>query len=105
VQVYKEAQLPQKENLLIVVDQFEELFRFSRYEKITKLGKAMRFIFTITAAAIQQKECPIYILLTMRADFLGDCARFRGLPEAINDGQYLIPRMKRDEIREAITGR
>src|SRR4030095_2412003 len=32
------------------------------------------------------------------------CAQFQGLPEAINDGQYLIPRMTRDERRFAITG-
>jgi tetratricopeptide (TPR) repeat protein len=46
----------------------------------------------------------IYIVLTMRSDFLGDCAQFQGLPEAINDGQYLIPRMTRDERRFAVTG-
>ena len=40
----------------------------------------------------------------MRSDFLGDCSQFRDLPEAINDGQYLIPRMTRDQRREAITG-
>ncbi|MEP7107931.1 MAG: hypothetical protein ABI760_08110 [Ferruginibacter sp.] len=105
VQMYKDARLPANENFLIVVDQFEELFRFSKYEKDNKLGKsdAMHFIQVLLTAA-QQEECPIYILLTMRADFLGDCAEFRGLPEAINKGQYLVPRMTRDEIREAITG-
>jgi hypothetical protein len=40
----------------------------------------------------------------MRSDFLGDCSQFWELPEAINDGQYLIPRMTRDERREAISG-
>ena len=40
----------------------------------------------------------------MRSDFLGDCTEFRGLPEAINEGQYLVPRMTREERREAITG-
>lgn len=103
--VYADARLPQGENLLIVVDQFEELFRFSKYEKDNKFGKsdAMHFIQILLTAA-QQKEYPIYVLLTMRSDFLGDCAEFRGLPEAINKGQYLVPRMTRDEIREAITG-
>ena len=28
----------------------------------------------------------------MRSDFLGECAQFLGLPEAINRGQYLVPR-------------
>lgn len=104
VQVYKDAHLPANENLLIVVDQFEELFRFRRYEKENNLGKsdATHFIQLLLAAA-QQKECLVYVLLTMRSDFLGDCAEFRGLPEAINLGQYLVPRMTREQIREAIT--
>lgn len=104
VQVYKDAHLPPDENLLIVVDQFEELFRFSKYEKDNKFNKsdAMHFVQILLTAAFQ-RECPLYVLITMRSDFLGDCAEFRGLPEAINNGQYLVPRMTREQIREAIT--
>src|SRR5690242_2184219 len=40
----------------------------------------------------------------MRSDFLGDCTQFNGLAEAINAGQYLVPRMTRDERRAAISG-
>ena len=40
----------------------------------------------------------------MRSDFLGDCTQFPGLAEAINAGQYLVPRMTRDERRAAIEG-
>jgi tetratricopeptide (TPR) repeat protein len=54
--------------------------------------------------AKKQTSVPVYIVITMRSDFLGDCSQFRDLPEAINDGQYLIPRMTRDQRREAITG-
>jgi len=105
VQVYREAHLAPTENLLIVIDQFEELFRFSKYEAEANEGKsdALSFINLLLTAA-QQRDYPVYVLLTMRSDFIGDCAQFRGLPEAINDGQYLVPRMTRDEIREAITG-
>src|SRR5439155_22745085 len=42
--------------------------------------------------------------LTMRSDYLGDCSQFWDLPEAINESQYLIPRLTRDQLREAITG-
>lgn len=105
IQAYRQAHLPPTENLLIVIDQFEELFRFSRYEKEINEGKsdALGFI-NLLLTATQQQDYPVYVLLTMRSDFLGDCAQFRGLPEAINEGQYLVPRMTRDEIREAITG-
>ena len=46
----------------------------------------------------------VYVVITMRSDFLGDCARFRDLPEAISESQYLIPRLTRDELQAVITG-
>jgi hypothetical protein len=38
--------------------------------------------------AVGQREVPIFVVLTMRSDFLGDCAQFRDLPETLNDSQY-----------------
>ena len=38
----------------------------------------------------------------MRSDYLGDCAHFTGLPEALNDSQFLVPRMTRAQLRAAI---
>ncbi len=35
-------------------------------------------------------------------EFLADCTAFAGLPEAINEGLYLVPRLTRDQSREAI---
>ena len=105
IESYKQSGLDKKNNLLVLVDQFEELFRFSRYEKDSREGKrdAIAFINLLLKAS-EQKEVPIYVVFTMRSDFLGDCTEFRGLPEAINEGQYLVPRMTREERREAITG-
>ena len=106
VQAYRQAHLdPSTEKLLIIIDQFEELFRYSKYEQQIHEGRsdAIHFI-NLLLTATQQTEIPVYVLITMRSDFIGDCAEFRGLPEAINEGQYLVPRMTRDEMREAITG-
>jgi tetratricopeptide (TPR) repeat protein len=54
--------------------------------------------------ASQQGELPIYVVVTMRSDFIGECMDYPGLPEAVNGGQYLVPRMTRDELRSAIQG-
>jgi WD40 repeat protein/energy-coupling factor transporter ATP-binding protein EcfA2 len=92
------------ENLLVVVDQFEELFRFKQLiEEENSKEDAAAFVKLLLEAA-GQKTDKIYVVLTMRSDFLGDCSQFWELPEAINNGQYLIPRMTRDERREAISG-
>jgi WD40 repeat protein/energy-coupling factor transporter ATP-binding protein EcfA2 len=105
IETYKQSGLDKRNNLLVLVDQFEELFRFSKYEKDAKEGKRDSIAFiNMLLKASEQKEYPIYVVFTMRSDFLGDCTEFRGLPEAINEGQYLVPRMTREERRDAITG-
>src|SRR6185295_15286777 len=103
VEVARLARLAEHEKLLIVVDQFEELFRFRAARTASTSDDASAFVKLLLEAS-QQSELSIYVVPTMRSDFLGDCAQFQGLPEAINDGQYLIPRMTRDERRFAITG-
>lgn len=103
VDVARQGRLGEHEKLLIVVDQFEELFRFRAAQENTNADEAAAFVKLLLEAA-QQRDLSIYVVLTMRSDFLGDCAQFQGLPEAINDGQYLIPRMTRDERRFAVTG-
>jgi energy-coupling factor transporter ATP-binding protein EcfA2 len=103
VDVARQGRLGDHDKLLIVVDQFEELFRFRALRENVNADEAAAFVKLLLEAS-QQRELSIYVVLTMRSDFLGDCAQFQGLPEAINDGQYLIPRMTRDERRFAVTG-
>ena len=80
------------------------MFRFRAAREFSSTGDDAAAFVKLLLEAAQQREFAIYIVPTMRSDFLGDCAQFQGLPEAINDGQYLIPRMTRDERRFAITG-
>jgi len=95
---------PDYENLLVVVDQFEELFRFKQLIAGENSSEDAAAFVKLLLEAVGQKTEKIYVVLTMRSDFLGDCSQFWELPEAINEGQYLIPRMTRDERREAISG-
>jgi energy-coupling factor transporter ATP-binding protein EcfA2 len=105
IDAFTQSGIDPKNNLLILVDQFEELFRFIKFEKEAKEGKRDSVAFiNLLLKATEQRELPIYVVFTMRSDFLGDCTEFRGLPEAINEGQYLVPRMTREERRDAIVG-
>jgi tetratricopeptide (TPR) repeat protein len=104
VEAVRQAKIPRDDNLLVVVDQFEELFRFRRNRQIeNSRDEAVAFV-KLLLQATKQTELPIYVVLTMRSDFIGDCMEFPGLPEAVSAGQYLVPRMTRDELRSAITG-
>jgi molybdopterin-guanine dinucleotide biosynthesis protein len=87
-------------NHLVLVDQFEELFRLSAED-----NKDIRSAFVqLLLSAAAQHTVPIHIIITMRADFLGDCAQYRGLTTVINNGLFITPRMERDERRQVIEG-
>lgn len=104
VEAIRQARIGSHENVLVVVDQFEELFRFEQVAESEQYKNDAAAFVKLLLESSRQKEVPIYVVLTMRSDFLGDCSRFWDLPEAINEGQYLIPRLTREQRREAITG-
>ena len=104
VETVRLARLTPHENLLVLVDQFEELFRFADLATRRDAGDDAPLFVKLLLQAAQQAEVPVYVVITMRSDFLGDCTRFRGLPEAVSESQYLVPRLTRDELQAVITG-
>ncbi|HJY83408.1 MAG TPA: hypothetical protein VKK81_20275, partial [Candidatus Binatia bacterium] len=101
LEVTREASLPSAAKLLILVDQFEELFRFMQSATRGALDEAQAFVKLLLEAA-EQHDLPVYVVLTMRSEFLGQCAPLPGLADAINQGLYLLPSMTRDQLRRAI---
>ena len=89
----------------MVVDQFEELFRFRARPVKPAAPATKRWLSSSCCWKPRSRtSIPIYVVVTMRSDFIGECMEFPGLPETINIGQYLVSRMTRDELRSAITG-
>lgn len=90
-------------NYLILVDQFEELFRFKDSTDPNSVNESLAFI-NLLIEAINYPDSPIYVAITMRSDFIGDCAQFPELTRKINDSHYLIPQLTREQKRRAIEG-
>jgi tetratricopeptide (TPR) repeat protein len=96
--------------LLLVVDQFEELFRFAsetagpRSNPIAEArarDQASQFVQLLMEAS-RARAHPVHIVLTMRSDFIGECARFHDLPEVVSANQFLVPALTRDQLEEVI---
>ncbi len=98
-QTRKEADV----NYLVLVDQFEELFRFKDSHDANSVNETLAFV-NLLMEAVNYPDAPIYIAITMRSDFIGDCAQFPELTRKINDSHYLIPQLTRDQKRNAIEG-
>ncbi|MEY4929390.1 MAG: hypothetical protein RI909_114, partial [Bacteroidota bacterium] len=103
VELTKYLQSDQGENIFFFIDQFEELFRFKEYGTEENINEATSFVNLLLTAAAQQRV-PSFIALSMRSDFIGECASFPGLTQMINDSNYLVPQMTREQKRMAIEG-
>lgn len=90
-------------NYLILVDQFEELFRFKDSTDPGSVDETLAFV-NLLMEAVNYEDSPIYVAITMRSDFIGDCAQFPELTRKLNDSHYLIPQMTRDQKRRAVEG-
>ena len=102
IEAYKQSSIDKGANLLLLVDQFEEIFRFR--QSGNKASQEASHFIQLLLETTRQSDVPVFIILTMRSDFLGDCAEFKGLAEAVNEGEYLIPRLNRKQRARAIEG-
>lgn len=90
-------------NTLILIDQFEELFRYrSSQDKV--VSEESKIYVNLILEACKQRETPVYLAITMRSDYVGDCAKYPGLTDMINQSNYLVPQMTREEKRMVIEG-
>jgi hypothetical protein len=102
VEAVGQTLVTQNRNILLLVDQFEELFRFKKTDE--EAGNESLAFVNLLLEAISTPDTHIYVALTMRSDFIGECAQFPELTKKINDSHYLIPQMTREQKRMAIIG-
>lgn len=103
VEAILQSRRSEDKNYLILVDQFEELFRFKDSDESTAINETLAFVNLLIEAS-NYADVPIYVAITMRSDFIGECAQFPDLTKKINDSHYLIPQMTREQKRRAIVG-
>ncbi len=91
-------------HLVLVVDQFEELFTLRKgdddEERQRIRAESAAYIDNLLAAAAP--GAPFTLILTLRADFYDRCADFPNLAAAVADEQFYIVAMTRAELYSAI---
>lgn len=92
-------------NLMILVDQFEEFFTNPENfynEAPSQDSQIVVNLILETARIAIKRNIPVYIVCTMRSDYIGQCSAFRGLPEYIGFSQFFVPRLKRKDLKQVI---
>ena len=92
-------------NMVILVDQFEEFFTNPEnfYNEVPSNDSQIVVNLILETARIAiRKNLPVYVVCTMRSDYIGQCSAFRGLPEYIGFSQFFVPRLKRKDLKQVI---
>ncbi|MBA8924375.1 WD40 repeat protein [Kutzneria viridogrisea] len=84
-------------DLVLVVDQFEEVFTLCQ-DPAERAG----FIAALVRAA-GEPTSRTRVVLGARADFFGHCGQYPELVEALADGQVLLGALAPEELRQVIT--
>ena len=82
--------------LILVIDQFEELFALCRAEE-----ERSAFVDSLLAAA-HEADGPVAVIITLRADFYAHCAAYPQLRAALAAQQEYIGAMSAAELKRAI---
>ncbi len=101
----KAAMKREAANLIILIDQFEEFFTNPENYHNGAPSRDSNLVLNIlleTARIALDEDLPIYVVFTMRSDFIGQCAAFRGLPEYIGFSQFFVPRLNRSQLQQVI---
>jgi WD40 repeat protein/DNA-binding SARP family transcriptional activator len=85
-------------DMVVVVDQFEELFTACGDE-----GERAAFVAELLGL-LEPGSAPVRVILAVRADYLGWCAQYQELASRVADGAVLVGPMSDDEVRRAVEG-
>jgi tetratricopeptide (TPR) repeat protein len=89
----------ERPRLLLVIDQFEELFTQARSAE-----ERQAFLDNLLAAVDPQEERPLTVVIILRADFYAQVAQHDRLRELVSQHQEFIGAMSRAELVDAIVG-
>ncbi|MBN4051941.1 WD40 repeat domain-containing protein [Cytophagaceae bacterium AH-315-L13] len=99
--LFNEKNPRESANLFILVDQFEELFTYTENYSNGSVSAQVKLLSNLlleTYLIAKQEDLPIYVVCTMRSDYISHCAAVNGFPELIGESHFFVPRLKRAEL-------
>lgn len=101
--VYRRAEIFGKKNLIIIIDQFEDLFLHNnRFNNAAVLNEETnQYINAITGANFAE-DIAVYVVIALGAENIIDISPYRRLQDLLNQGQYLLPRINGVDVKRLI---
>jgi WD40 repeat protein/energy-coupling factor transporter ATP-binding protein EcfA2 len=90
--------------VVLFIDQFEELFRYGSPETGIGTGTETAAFINLLTNSIAHNNPDFHLIIAIRSDLISACERYRGFTELLNNSNYLVSMMNREQFREVILG-
>jgi WD40 repeat protein/energy-coupling factor transporter ATP-binding protein EcfA2 len=100
----KKSLVKKGEKVLLVIDQFEEIFRYNTISAGgTRESLTAEFIEKIVRA-VSNPDTGIHAIISMRSEYISECMHYNEFTQLINSSSFLVPQMDKEDYRQIIEG-
>ncbi|MGC1392570.1 MAG: WD40 repeat domain-containing protein [Bacteroidales bacterium] len=100
--IVRKYMIRQDENILLVIDQFEEIFRYISSGKSDVSDTTVITFIEFLVNSLIKPDLNIFIIVSIRSEFLRECSHYKGLTSLVNNSNYLVADMETENLREVI---
>jgi AAA+ ATPase superfamily predicted ATPase len=85
---------------LLVIDQFEELFRYGAPETGRGYSREATGFINLITNAVTGNNKSFHAIIALRSDLVSECAQYKIFTQLVNNSNFLVPRMSRENFRK-----
>ena len=90
VEIYKESEIFEKKNLLIIIDQVEDLFKYSKIFN-SELSSEDDLLIDLIYKSVKNQSCSIYFILSIQSIYFSKLNIYGKFSELLSISQFNLP--------------
>ena len=99
IEIFASSEIYEKKNLLIVVDQLEDFFKFPKFLDSEQTNED-DILFDLIYRTSKYKQTSIYFILALDLDYLAKLNSYDRFTEILNQTQYNLPHLGKSALLE-----
>lgn len=98
--IYRDSEINNKRNLLIIVDQLEDIFVFDRIRK--ENNEDDHLLLDIVSRTVRFREISVYFLICLQTEYISELSNYSSLQELFSKSQYAIQNIGASGLKSLI---
>jgi len=101
IEIFGNSEIYEKKNLLIVIDQLEDLFKYTQFFD-SKESLDDNILFDLIYSTSRYKETAIYFIIVIQTDFVSKLNSYDRFTELLNYSQYTLPKLGTNSVKDIV---